>query len=104
MKLAAELYHGLCPSGIFTFLGKPWYRPTAVTRLCFGNSCSLLVCGVSPPPPPRETEAFMGRSDSSFFFSDEGFSYNPLKIEVFVQTLLHLASKSFSHSFSALGK
>ncbi|KAG8004283.1 Nuclear cap-binding protein subunit 1, partial [Nibea albiflora] len=35
---------------------------------------------------------------------DEGESFNPLKIEVFLQTLLHLAAKSFSHSFSALGK
>uniref|UniRef100_A0A7N6AIM7 MIF4G domain-containing protein n=1 Tax=Anabas testudineus TaxID=64144 RepID=A0A7N6AIM7_ANATE len=35
---------------------------------------------------------------------DEGESFNPLKIDVFLQTLLHLAAKSFSHSFSALGK
>ncbi|KAG7237143.1 hypothetical protein INR49_032759 [Caranx melampygus] len=35
---------------------------------------------------------------------DEGESFNPLKIDVFLQTLLNLAAKSFSHSFSALAK
>ncbi|XP_068181043.1 nuclear cap-binding protein subunit 1 [Antennarius striatus] len=35
---------------------------------------------------------------------DEGETFNPLKVDVFLQTLLHLAAKSFSHSFSALGK
>lgn len=39
-----------------------------------------------------------------FVPADEGESFNPLKIDVFLQTLLNLAAKSFSHSFSALGK
>lgn len=35
---------------------------------------------------------------------DEGETFNPLRVDVFLQTLLHLAAKSFSHSFSALAK
>lgn len=30
--------------------------------------------------------------------------FNPLKIDVFVQTILHLGAKSFSHSFAAISK
>jgi len=30
--------------------------------------------------------------------------YDPLKIDAFVQTLLFLSSKSFSHTFAAIAK
>lgn len=43
------------------------------------------------PNPLRENE-------------DSEPTHNPLQIQVFVQTLLHLGSKSFSHAFAGLSK
>lgn len=51
------------------------------------SAATLIFSGFVCSPPP-----------------DEGETFNPLKVDVFLQTLLSVASKSFSHSFSALGK
>ncbi|XP_065337734.1 nuclear cap-binding protein subunit 1 [Cloeon dipterum] len=52
-----------------------------------------VLTGLAELPNPR---AGVDEGDAS--------SYNPLKIDVFVQTLLQLGMKSFSHSFAAISK
>lgn len=51
-----------------------------------------------PNPNEQDAAAVQDISDSAMQ------PFNPLKIDVFVQTLLNLGSKSFSHSFAAISK
>lgn len=44
------------------------------------------------------------KPSSSFGDNDDDSDYNPNALDVFVQTLMFIASKTFSHSFSALHK
>lgn len=64
-------------------------------------------CAVAPRSKLRGSRRRRLSADTlslSGSLPDEGESFNPLKVDVFLQTLLSVASKSFSHSFSALGK
>ncbi|XP_070692706.1 nuclear cap-binding protein subunit 1 isoform X2 [Pempheris klunzingeri] len=73
----------------------PGYAVSVTVRNAIKNRASneeILTILKEVPNPNQEDD------------DDEGESFNPLKIDVFLQTLLHLAAKSFSHSFSALGK
>lgn len=56
-----------------------------------GTMTEVLAVLAELPNPLRESE-------------DTDPPYNPLQIQVFVQTLLHLGSKSFSHAFAGISK
>uniref|UniRef100_A0A182FS60 MIF4G-like type 2 domain-containing protein n=2 Tax=Anopheles albimanus TaxID=7167 RepID=A0A182FS60_ANOAL len=63
----------------------------AIRKKC---NASEVLTELNDLPNPREgSEADMTES-----------TFNPLKIDVFVQTLLNLGSKSFSHTFAAISK
>ncbi|CAH0390592.1 unnamed protein product [Bemisia tabaci] len=53
---------------------------------------------------PEEAAALLAELPNPLQDEDGDARLNPLKIDVFVQTLLFLASKSFSHAFAAISK
>lgn len=65
-----------------------------------------LVVAIRQKCTPEEVVNILKDIPSSGYSGEEmsDGSFNALKIDVFVQTLLNLGSKSFSHSFAAISK
>lgn len=65
-----------------------------------------LVVAIRQKCLPEEVVNILKEIPSSGYSGEEmsDGSFNALKIDVFVQTLLNLGSKSFSHSFAAISK
>ncbi|KAH8287275.1 hypothetical protein KR054_005148 [Drosophila jambulina] len=65
-----------------------------------------LVVAIRQKCTPEEVVNILKEIPSSGYSGEEmsDGSFNALKIDVFVQTLLNLGSKSFSHSFAAISK
>ncbi|KAH0556545.1 nuclear cap-binding protein subunit 1 [Cotesia glomerata] len=92
----AELIPAM-PEPIFKFAAK------GASSLPGTVAASELVASIRRKCTPEEAlnilNSLPGQNEN-----EEANSFNPLKIEVFVQTLLHLGCKSFSHSFAAISK
>lgn len=63
-----------------------------------------LVVSIRQKCTPEEALAVLKELPNPRQEEDADNRFNPLKIDVFVQTLLNLGSKSFSHSFAAISK
>ncbi|CAH1796073.1 unnamed protein product [Owenia fusiformis] len=63
-----------------------------------------LIASIKSKCTPEEVILIMKDLPNPLADEESDPAYNPLKIEVFTQTLLHLGAKSFSHSFAALSK
>ena len=59
-----------------------------------------VVTSIKEKMPQEEIQAFLKDVSEE----DRDGQNNALRVSVFTETLLHLASKSFSHSFAAIAK
>lgn len=68
------------------------------------SAAHQLVVSIRQKCAPEEALSVLKDLPNPLAEEEADSRFNPLKIDVFVQTLLNLGSKSFSHSFAAIGK
>lgn len=69
-----------------------------------GMAAAQLVSAIKSKCTPEEALDILGEVPNPLQEDDMEPTHNPLKIDIFVQTLLHIASKSFSHAFAGIAK
>ncbi|CAH1100099.1 unnamed protein product [Psylliodes chrysocephalus] len=80
------------------------YAQEAATTLPGTEAAHKLVVSIRQKCTPEEVLAVLKDLPNPRSAEEGDRPFNPLKIDVFVQTLLNLGSKSFSHSFAAISK
>ncbi|XP_044735085.1 nuclear cap-binding protein subunit 1 isoform X2 [Chrysoperla carnea] len=80
------------------------YSQEGAASLPGTTAAHQLVVSIRQKCTPEEALAVLKELPNPRPEDDPDNRFNPLKIDVFVQTLLNLGSKSFSHSFAAISK
>lgn len=94
------MYEWICRS---IFRNPPIYAFFAAS-LPGTSTAHQLVVAIRQKCTPEEVLSVLSDLPNPNENDGEMEQFNPLKIDVFVQTLLNLGSKSFSHSFAAISK
>lgn len=99
----SKTFHSTCE---FIFLSFLSFSLSRLANLPGTAVAHQLVVAIRQKCTPEEVVNILKDIPSSGYSGEEmsDGSFNALKIDVFVQTLLNLGSKSFSHSFAAISK
>ncbi|XP_064474284.1 nuclear cap-binding protein subunit 1-like [Ornithodoros turicata] len=80
------------------------YGDEGVESLPGGSCVAQLTAAIKSKCTPEEALDALTDVPNPLQEDDMEPMHNPLKIDIFVQTLLHIASKSFSHAFAGIAK